>query len=165
MSHQKHKPLEDQKMKPRIKMGLIAGGIGLVLNIFVSTLFGICGPAISLIAGGAAGLLAVQQEKPSNKSEGASVGGMAGLIAGGLTLIGQIIGGLGALFLIQSTPLSSAFGFTPDDASTLIYYAAGIGTAFCFGLVGALLAAGAGAGAGYVATPEQPASPIDPTQG
>ncbi len=156
-------------MKPRIKMGLITGAIGLALNVCVSLLVGFCGPAVSLVAGAAAGFLAVQQEKPASKREGAQAGATAGAIAGGLVIVGQVIGGLGALMLIQFSGVQLGFGRIPvpsaDAASQAMYYLSGMATAFCFGIIGALLAAGAGAGAGYLAVSEQPAPPLDPTQG
>ena len=49
-------------MQPRIKMGLIVGVIGLALNVCVSGFIGLCGPLVSLLAGGLAGFLAAQQE-------------------------------------------------------------------------------------------------------
>jgi hypothetical protein len=39
------------------------------------------------------------------------------------------------------------------------YYAGGLGTALCFGVIGALIGAGAGAAAGYLATSDQPMTP------
>jgi len=147
-------------MKPRTRLGLIVGAIGLVLNICVAGFIGFCGPLVSLIAGGAAGFFAAQQEKLGTKGEGARAGATAGGIAGGLIILGQIIGGLGALAFVQYSGAPVPFGQVPDASSpasfNLIYYLTGAGTAFCFGLVGALLAAGAGAGAGYFATQEQP---------
>lgn len=153
-------------MKPRVKMGLAVGAVGLALNVCVAAFMGICGPLVSLLAGAAAGYLAVQQEKPTMKGEGAKVGAIAGAIAGGLVIIGQIIGGVGALAFIQYSGIQFGFGSVPqassDPSLQAIYYLSGMGTAFCFGIVGALLAAGAGAGTGYVATSEQPAMPFDP---
>lgn len=115
-------------MQPRIRIGLITGVIGLVLNICVSGFLGFCGPVVSLIAGG-------------------------------LIILGQMIGGVGALFFLQSSGAESPFGQIPSlsgDATTQIaYYATGLGTAICFGLVGALLAAGAG----YLGTSDQPVAP------
>lgn len=149
-------------MQPRTRMGLIVGVIGLVLNICVAGLVGICGPLVSLIAGGAAGFFAAQQEKLATKGDGARAGATAGAIAGGLIILGQIIGGLGALAYVQYSGAPVLFGTAPDASSpasfSLIYYLTGAGTAFCFGLVGAALAAGAGAGAGYLATLEQPSA-------
>lgn len=153
-------------MKPRVKMGLAVGAVGLALNVCVAAFVGICGPVISLIAGAVAGYFAVQQEKPAAKGEGAKIGAIAGGIAGALVIIGQLIGGVGALAFIQYSGVQLGFGTVPQPSSDpsfqAIYYLTGMGTAFCFGLVGALLAAGAGAGTGYVATQEQPAIPFNP---
>jgi hypothetical protein len=150
-------------MQPRTRIGLIVGVIGLVLNICVAGLAGFCGPVLSLIAGGAAGFFAAQQEKPLTKKDGARTGATAGGITGGLIILGQILGGIGALFYMQSTGTQPPFGQLPslsaDPTTQIAFYAGGIGTALCFGIIGALLAAGAGAGAGYLATPEQPVTP------
>jgi len=150
-------------MQPRTRIGLIVGAIGLVLNICVAGFVGFCGPLVSLIAGGAAGFFAAQQERLLTKSDGARAGATAGAIAGGLIIVGQIIGGLGALAYIQYSGTPIPFGTVPDASGpasfSLIYYLSGVGTALCFGAVGALLAAGAGAGAGYLATPDQPLTP------
>ena len=150
-------------MQPRIRIGLIVGVIGLVLNICVAGFIGVCGPFLSLVAGGIAGFFAIRQEKPLTKNEGARVGATAGGIAGALIILGQIIGGVGALAYMQSTGAQTPFGqipeFSGDPATQIGFYAGGIGTALCFGVVGALLAAGAGAGTGYLATSDQPMTP------
>jgi len=142
-------------------MGLIVGGIGLVLNICVAGFLGFCGPVLALIAGGFAGFFAAQQEKLPSKNEGARAGATAGAIAGGLIIIGQIIGGVGALLYFQTVGNGNTiFGQVPalsgDPGSLVGYYGGGLFTGFCFGIIGALLAAGAGAGTGYLATPDQP---------
>lgn len=111
---------------------------------------------------GIAGFLATQQEKPLTKNEGARVGATAGGIAGALIILGQILGGVGALAYMQYSGAPTPFGPIPDlgDPSTAIgFYAGGVETAVCFGIIGALLAAGAGAGAGYLATSDQPMMP------
>jgi hypothetical protein len=147
-------------MQPRTRIGLIVGGIGLVLNICVSGFVGLCGPVFSLIAGAAAGFFAAQQEKLPTKAEGARAGATAGGIAGGLIILGQLIGGIGALAFLQSSGTQLPYGQIPSvsdgSASQLVYYLSGAGTALCFGILGALLAAGAGAGAGYLATSDNP---------
>lgn len=146
-------------MQPRIKMGLVVGAIGLALNICVSGFIGLCGPIVSLLAGGIAGYLASQQEKLPTKNEGAKAGAIAGGLAGALVIIGQVIGGIGALAIMQGTGMQLPFGTIPptsDPSGMLIFYASGIGTGLCFGIIGALLAAGAGAGTGYMATQDQP---------
>lgn len=150
-------------MQPRTRIGLIVGVIGLVLNICVAGFIGFCGPFLSLVAGGIAGFFATQQEKPLMKRDGARVGATAGGIAGALIILGQIIGGIGALVYMQTSGVQTPIGQIPDlagDPATQIgFYAGGMGTALCFGVIGALLAAGAGAGAGYLATTEQPMTP------
>jgi len=155
-------------MQPRIRMGLIVGVIGLALNICVAGFIGFCGPFLSLLAGGAAGFFAAQQEKLPTKSDGAKAGATAGAIAGALIIIGQVLGGIAALAYMQASGAQVPFGSVPSlsgsDPSVLIgYYAGGVGTALCFGIVGAALAAGVGAGAGYIATQDQPA-PSAPMQ-
>jgi len=146
-------------MQPRIKLGLTVGAIGLVLNICVAGFFGFCGPVLSLIAGGVAGFLTAQQEKPGAKGDGARAGAVSGGIAGALIIVGQVIGGIAALVYFQSNGLDVAFGQIPslgeDPAISAVYYGTGIVTALCFGIVGAALAAGTGALAGYLATTEQ----------
>ena len=150
-------------MQPRTRFGLIVGVIGLVLNACVAGFMGICGPFLSLVAGGIAGFLATRQEKPMTKNDGARVGATAGGIAGGLMILGQLIGGIGALAFMQTSGTPTPFGqlpdFSSDPAAQIGFYAGGIGTAICFGVIGALLAAGAGAGAGYLTTSEQPVTP------
>jgi hypothetical protein len=145
-------------MQPRVRIGLIVGAISAVLNICVAGFVGICGPVLSLIAGGIAGYLAVQQEKSVTKNEGARVGATAGGIAGGLIILGQILGGIAALVFIQTSGTQLPFGQVPStgDSTQIVYYGSGVVTAFCFGLVGAALAAGAGAGIGYLTTPDKP---------
>jgi hypothetical protein len=153
-------------MQARTRIGLIVGVIGLVLNVCVAGFFGICGPVVSLIAGAVAGYLAVQREKPLTKNDGARIGATAGGIAGGLIILGQLLGGVGALVLMQTTGAAPPFGQIPtpgsDPAMQVAFYGAGMVTALCFGVVGALLAAGAGAGTGYFTTADQPMTP--PTQ-
>jgi hypothetical protein len=149
-------------MQPRIKMGLVVGVIGLALNVCVAGFIGFCGPFVSLLAGGLAGFLAAQQEKLATKSEGAKAGAISGGLAGALIIIGQVLGGIAALAFMQSNGTQLPFGTIPDVSDTagmVGFYAGGIGTGLCFGIIGALLAAGAGAGAGYMATPETPQPP------
>jgi hypothetical protein len=152
-------------MQPRTRIGLVVGAIGLALNICVSVFIGLCGPVATLLAGGVAGYFAASQEKPRSKNEGAKAGATAGGIAGALMIVGQVIGGVIALTIQQSTG-SVPFIGTPgsDMNSQVIFYSSGIVSGICMGLVGAALAAAAGAGAGYLGTPEQPVMPPPPSQ-
>lgn len=148
-------------MQPRVRIGLIVGAIGAVLNICFAGVFSCCGPILSLVAGGLAGYFAAQEEKPTVKNDGARIGATAGGIAGGLIILGQIIGGVGALAFTQFSGAQVPFGQVPspsgDPSQQVIFYVTGIGTALCLGLVGAGLAAGAGALTVYFTTPDQPA--------
>jgi hypothetical protein len=129
-----------------------------VLNICVAGLIGCCGPFAALLAGGIAGLLAAREEQASTKGEGARLGAVSGAIAGAFVLVGQMIGGVGTLIFAQVSEITLPFGEVPDPSAGLSaqvpYYFAGLGVAICFGLVGIVLAALAGAGAGYLGTPE-----------
>jgi hypothetical protein len=143
-------------MQPRIKMGLTVGAIGLALNICIAGFMGICGPFVSLFAGSAAGFFAAQQEKLSAKNDGAKAGAIAGGIAGALVLIGQVIGGIGALTFMQTSGAFSRLPPIEDVTKIIVFLVFGIGTSLCFGIFGAIVAALAGAGTGYMATPDQP---------
>jgi hypothetical protein len=144
-------------MRPRFKAGLIVGLIGLVLNVCVSIVFGFCGPLITSLAGVLAGFWAANQEKAPSKGDGARLGLVAGAIAGGLMLVGQMLGGIGALLWVQSSGMPPIFGTVPSASAGLsqqvLYYGTGLLTGVCFGAVGAALAALAGAGGGYLGTP------------
>lgn len=141
-------------MQPKIKVGLLVGAVGLVLNICVSAAIGLCGPAVSLVGGAIAGFLAARQEKPATQGEGAKIGAISAAIAGAMILIGQIIAAVGALALIQFSGMQMPFGQVPstsaDPATQAIFYLSGLGTGVCFGLIGVVLAALAGAGTGYL---------------
>ena len=151
-------------MQARTRIGLIVGVIGLILNICVAGFVGFCGPFLSLVAGGVAGYMTAQREKPLTKMEGARAGATAGGIAGGLIILGQILGGIGALLFMQASNRPTLFGQLPDlsgdPAAQAGFYAGGLGTALCFGVVGALLAAGAGVS--YLTASEQSTLPPPP---
>ncbi len=155
-------------MKARVKVGLLVGAIGFVLNLCVASLFGICGPGVSLIAGAFAGFFASRQEKPALKSDGAKAGGIAGLIAGGIVLVGQVIAAVIALAFIQYQQVKPLIGavpsFSAEPGQQAIYYVSGIFTGLCFGVVGVIFSALAGAGTGFLGTPDaapQVSSPVE----
>jgi hypothetical protein len=151
-------------MQPGIKLGLIVGAVGLFLNIFVSAVVGICGPFASLVAGGVAGFRAANQEKPPVKSEGAKAGAVAGVIAGGLMIIGQLSGGLIVLPFLKTTASVPFIGTLGTDPTSQVgYYFGGMASGICNGIADALFAAGTGTLAGYLSTSDQrPAPPNNP---
>lgn len=141
-------------MTPKIKYGLIVGGVGLIPTIIVAALLGICGPVLALIAGAVAGLLANRQE-----GGGAKTGAVSGLLAGALILVGQLLGGIIALVYVQGVGIAQQMGVMPDAASQAGYWVGGLGAGICFGLIDIALAAGAGAAAVAIVGPKSPAEP------
>ncbi len=150
-------------MSDRVRLGLIVGVISLFLTACMATFIGLCGPVVPLIAGGVAGYLTVKKEMPASQSEGGKAGAISGAIAGGLSLIGQIIAGIASLVLLPSIyqQLGVSSPIPPGASSNAMYWLSGAGTAFCIGMVGVLLAAGAGFAAGYFGTSNR--APIAPT--
>jgi hypothetical protein len=147
-------------VQPKLKVGLLVGAVGLALNVCVAAASGLCGPGVSLIGGALAGFFAARQENPASKADGARAGAISGAIAGALILIGQIIGGISLLMIVQFAGINPPFGQVPstsaDVSQQMLYYVSGLGTGICFGLVGTVLATLAGAGTGYLGTPDQP---------
>jgi MFS family permease len=145
-------------MKARIRIGLIVGAISLVVTTVISALMGICGPGVSLIAGAIAGYIASKKESPATKSDGGKIGAIAGVITGGMGLIGQIIGGILALTLLP--PLMESLGNNSysqiSSNDPIIYWLSGMGTSLCFSVGGIILSTLSGAGTGYISTTEKP---------
>jgi hypothetical protein len=100
--------------------------------------------------------------KPATRREGTISGSIGGLIAGAITLVGQIGAALLALSFIQKAGVQPIFGTVPSGDlpgfENMVYYTSGTFVGICFGVVGMLLGTGAGALAGYLGTHEaQPA--------
>jgi hypothetical protein len=151
-------------MQPKFKAGLIVGAIGFFLNACISIVLGICGPFVSLVAGAVAGFFAARQGAPVSKGEGAKDGAVAGAVAGAFTLLAQVLASVAVLvfYQVSSVPLpfvGSAPSASDGGAAQFGYYVGGLGAGICFGLVGIVLAALAGAGAGYLGTPEKLVEP------
>lgn len=139
-------------MSPRVRIGLIVGLIGAVLNTGVSALFGFCGPFATLIAGAIAGLLTARATRGALRPATTTNGAIAGVITGGLMLIGQMLGAVISLLLVLSGALGLPMGTLPSGgAEQAGVWIGGLGVGLCFGVVGALLGAAGGAGAAYVA--------------
>ncbi|GAB4505516.1 MAG: hypothetical protein Fur0043_25120 [Anaerolineales bacterium] len=147
-------------MSARVKFGLIAGAIGLILTACASVIVGCCGPLAALAAGAAAGYFAVKGESPTSQNEGGKIGAIAGAIAGALTLIGQVLGGLVSL-TVAPTILEQLGNYSYGPlAKQASYWLSGAATACCFGLLGAALAAAAGFAAGYFSSKNLPTPPL-----
>ncbi len=139
-------------------IGLIAGAIGALVNVVVSTLMGICGPFWSLGVGAIAGYLAGRAIGAVPRRAAVEAGAMAGGVAGLLLGIGQMAGAVGAVLLVTTvSPGARVFGGRVPDLATagpaewIGVAAGGLGVGFCFGLLGAMFSAAAGAGMAYLA--------------
>ncbi len=146
-------------MQPRIKIGLLVGGAGLLLNICVAALIGICGPLVALTAGAIAGFVTAGREQLPTKNDGARAGAISGLVAGILVFVGQLLGGISILLYLQTTGTPTLFGAPPNQFASGVeqttYYAVGLGVGVCFGLAGLGISALAGALTGYLGTSPQ----------
>ncbi len=150
-------------MSIRVRYGLIAGVISLLVTACAASVFGLCGPVIPLIAGGVAGYLAVRKEMPAIQGDGGKAGAIAGAITGALSILGQIIAGILSLALLPS--LSPGFSnlVPPGSESNPVYWLSGVATSFCIGFVGVLLGAAGGFAGGYFGwSSNAPAAPAAP---
>jgi hypothetical protein len=153
----------EKPMSPRVKYGLIVGAIGFIINICASTFSGICGPFMALFAGAIAGLLTGREEVTASQGQSAQAGAVSGAIAGTGTLVSQLIAGVVVLAILPELDVELPFGQLPQAGNTaeqIGYWIGGLGAGFCFGLVGLVLAAGAGAAVAYfMYKPQPPAMP------
>jgi len=148
-------------------MGLIVGAVALVLNSCVSLLFGFCGSMpMALVIGGVAGFLAAHQEKPATRMDGVQAGAVAGGIAGAFNMVGQVIGRLAQLLiapeLFRALGMDYPSGQLPNPgnaAQVSMYWISDLGVGVCFGLVGIVLAASAGAAIAYFVTSSEVSTP------
>ncbi|NPA93656.1 MAG: hypothetical protein GXO56_08270 [Chloroflexi bacterium] len=130
-------------MSKPVKFGLLVGAIGLVTNACISALLGLCGPGVSLIAGAVVGYLIGHQAV--GKAQAGKDGALGGAVAGVLLLVGQIIGGLLALVIIQHVPSQGGWLQPPSPSAPgseiALYYMGGLGAGVCFGLIDIAIAA------------------------
>jgi hypothetical protein len=140
-------------MSGRVKWGVIVGLVGMVANLVVSFVMGICGPLVTLLAGAIAGFLAARSEGPGPRVRSAQAGAVAGLLAGGLMLISQVVAGVAVVLFLQATGLPGLGGTIPANptvAAQASFLVGALATGGCFGIIGLVLAALAGAAAGYL---------------
>ncbi len=133
-------------MNAKVRYGLLVGGVGAFVNLGVSTLLGFCGPITTLIAGGLAGWLTIRKLSGVTRAEGAAQGAMAGAVAGSLMLIGQVLGAIGALLIMQAMAIDPAVERMPtSNIEQVSFWIGGLGVGVCFGVIGLVLGSGAGA--------------------
>ena len=152
-----------------VKAGLISGAVMFLLVLFaaavVSPLCALCAPLI-------VGLLAGYLTGTFEKTPGTVVnrGAIAGAIAGGIGIVGQIGAAIinAAVMQNPNNQINELFGLPPADAATV--WLAQFGAAFCIGLLNVGLSAGLGAAGGAIwkgnagkSQPQPPAEPLPPT--
>jgi len=154
-------------MRPEVKYGLILGIASFFITFIMASIAGVCGPFGSIAAGAVAGYLAAKEAQP-NKTRSTKIGGSAGGLAGVFGTVGQLIATIVTLSLLpsmldDSTPLGAIV--TESAAATpALFWISGMGTGLCFGIVGVLFAAGAGAGIAYM-TSDNTSGPTQPGDG
>jgi hypothetical protein len=146
-------------MKQHVKIGLIVGVVGAVLNSCVSLLFGLCGPVVSIVAGIVAGFLSIHKQYGIEKKEAGKLGAISGAAAGAVIIFGQVLAAIGSLAITQAMGLPLLFntGYPPTAsdgiAAQISYYLVGAVTGACLGLFGLILASAAGYGTAYFMAP------------
>jgi len=141
-------------MKSYVKSGLIVGTIALLITIPVTSIYGICGPFISIIAGAIAGYFAINSDKAETKRDNAQSGKLAGLIAGVFIFAGQLIGGIWLMLSYYQRTGYPVILSNDPSVSLTVYYFTGVGMTLFLGLVGLLLSTLAGKTIGEFRTPE-----------
>ena len=139
-------------MLSKARVGLVIGIAGLILNGLVSGFSGITGPVIAIMAGILSGLIVNRSKRPSSKKDAARTGALAGGTSGCVVILGQVIGGIVAVFSLNSSESIITQAFMGIFS---------IGIALFFGGIIALFAAGVGAVTGSLFA--NPVSPDMPT--
>ncbi len=156
-------------MTPRVRWGLIAGGVLALLNLCGGTLIGIfnnCLILLTVAAGaGAAGYLSAREEPAA---EAQKSGAIAGAIAGGLSLVGQLVGAViggivGTSILASLNPELQQVDPSQLAGGAAIGVVASLATSLCVGVV--MIAVGAGIGALTARLAAQSPTPPPPVAG
>jgi len=132
-----------------LKAGLISGGVMFLLVLFaasvVSPLCALCAPfLVGLLAGYLTGVFDKTPETVVNR------GALAGAIAGGIGIAGQIGAAIINAAVMQNPnyQINKLFGLPAADATTV--WIAQLVMAMCVGLLNVGLSAGLGAGGGAI---------------
>ncbi|MCC6300989.1 MAG: hypothetical protein IT314_17005 [Anaerolineales bacterium] len=131
-----------------VKAGLISGAVMFVLVLVVALFVPVCALCIPLVTGLAAGYMTGMFEKMPATS--VKNGAIAGAIAGGLGLVGQMLASVinAAVMQNPNNQLNQLFGVPASTPSEI--WTAQLGIACCFGLINVALTAGFGAGGGAI---------------
>lgn len=131
-----------------VKAGLISGAVMFVLVLIAAVFSPLCALCISLVGGLAAGYMTGTFEKmPATTVKN---GAIAGAIAGGLGILGQLIASVINAAILQNpnNQINEVFGLPSADPSQV--WISQLGVACCIGLINVALTAGFGAGGGAI---------------
>lgn len=131
-----------------VKAGLISGAVMLFLVLIVALFVPVCALCIPLVTGLAAGYMTGMFEKmPATNIKN---GAIAGAIAGGLGIVGQLIASVVNAAVLQNpnNQINDLLGVPASSPSEV--WMTQIGIACCFGLINVALTAGFGAGGGAI---------------
>jgi thiamine transporter ThiT len=130
------------------KSGLIVGVFSLFMVLGVSTVITpYCAPCLTVFLGLAAGYFAGVFDKPPSKDEITKQGANSGLIAGGLSFIGQVIASIinGTVVGPEgANAFSDALGL-PTSVTAESYYISLVAITICVGVLNLGIMAGFGA--------------------
>lgn len=148
-----------------LKAGLIAGGVMFLLTLIAAIVSPLCALCVPLVSGLLAGYLTGTFEKLPDTA--VTRGAMAGAIAGGIGIVGQIIASVINAAVMQNPQfqLNRALGL-PASSPAMVWIGQ-IVMAFCVGLINVGLNAAFGAGGGAIwkgtaGKSQPPASPASP---
>lgn len=131
-----------------VKAGLIAGAVMFVMVLVAAVFSPFCALCVPLLAGLAAGYLNGTFEK--NPATAVKNGAIAGAIAGGLGLVGQMLASVINAVVLQdpNNQINDLFGVPAADPSAV--WIGQLGFACCIGLINVALTAGFGAAGGAI---------------
>lgn len=138
----------------------LVGGVGCLAAVLTGAIqWQICVPCLALGLGAGAGYLACRAARPVDQNSATRLGATSGALAGGLTLLGNVVGGLiGAALLgpqgaqANMAGIARSLGITvpATPISPVTYYATALGSSACCGVGVIFVMAGLGALAGLV---------------
>jgi hypothetical protein len=144
-----------------LKSGFIMGAVMFLLALGAAAIISpLCTPCVALLAGLGAGYLACHFDRPLEQSEAFRKGAIAGAIAGGLGIIGQLIAAVINANLVQPEMLNQILG--QDVVTPELLWISQLGGALCIGLFNVLLMAGLGIGGAAIWRSMKKDTPIVP---
>jgi hypothetical protein len=113
-------------MQSSIRIGLVAGAVGLVLVVIGSAFSGYCALALPLVISGAAGYSSAQRA-PVSKGYGARNGLLAGTVSGGIVFHAGMISQAIMTAVIRNAPAYSGYFVesNPLDVTERIFFGSG----------------------------------------